>query len=385
MNINEINIFIDKIKYLHKVNQDINKLINIEDLINSLQELDDLIEIYNVKLVIIGHIKALIVSSLKNKSLENTEEHMLHTVFYGEPGVGKSKTARILAKIWESLGVIRNTKSNVNCEMILNKSNETRDAYIDLYKNYIIPEYKDCKTMWKHNEPLWNSLRSNFTELGNLLTKNIENKEEKNDYIIVAGREDFVAEYSGQTSIKTLKFLNSCRGKCIIIEEAYVLYNSENDNYGMEALTVLNRFMDENPKDIIIIFTGYEHKLKSTIFKAQPGLMRRCQWIFNLKGYSHEGLFRIFKSQLKSKGWRLEDNENIVKFFEENYTYFSNFGGDTLKLVYQCKMIYSEKEMEIMFQNSGISDNDKIITYEIILKAFELYKNNHIHNEMLLD
>jgi hypothetical protein len=380
MNKNEVKDFIVKIRYLYENNKDIRDIIDIDELIQCLEELNSLVEIFSVKSVIVGHIKALIVSNLKNKGVEIQEENLLHTVFYGHPGVGKSKTAKILARIWKSLKFIRESQNkNINCEEILDKSNKLRELYINLYKEYLKPEFKDCKNMWLKKEPLWSEIRTRFAELGDSLSYKIQNKNEIEDkYIVVAGREDFVAEYTGQTSIKTLNFLKSCKGKCIIIEEAYVLCSNESDTYGMEALTVLNRFMDEHPRDVIIIFTGYEDKLKNTIFRIQPGLIRRCQWLFNLKGYTYEGLQQIFTQQLQNNGWTVLEDCRITEFFKENFDSFPNFGGDTLKLTYHCKMIYSEQEVDIMFNNSGISDREKIISFEIIEKAFKEYKNNII-------
>ena len=48
----------------------------------------------------------------------------------------------------------------------------------------------------------------------------------------------------------------------------------------MEALTVINRYMDEHSDDYIFILNGYKDLLDRTIFKVQPGLRRRIQWTF---------------------------------------------------------------------------------------------------------
>jgi len=371
---NEVKDFIYKIKVIYDKNSDLHSFINIDELIECLNELDSLIEMYTVKSVIIKHIQTLIVLYLKNKTEKNFDNHMLHTVFYGNPGVGKSKTAKILAKIWKSLNIISNNKK-LNNEILLTKINSSRDNFLSLYENYLEPKHKDCKTMWKHNEFLWNNIKSELGNIGDKLVDKIKSdKKNTENHIVIAGREDFVAEYSGQTSIKALNFLNSCKGKCLIIEEAYSLYGGDNDSYGMEALTVLNRFMDENPKDIIVIFTGYEDRLKNTIFKAQPGLKRRCQWLFNLIGYSPEGLANIFIQQLTDNGWIVEDKEKITEFFKSNEKHFENFGGDTDKLTFQCKLVYSDYTMEKMFENMGNYNLDKIIiNYQIVEKAFEQY------------
>jgi len=220
---NEVKDFIYKIKVIYDKNLDLHSFINIDELIECLIELDSLIEMYSIKSVIIKHIQTLIVLYLKNKTEKTFDNHMLHTVFYGNPGVGKSKTAKILAKIWKSLNIISNNKK-LNNEILLTKINDSRDNFLSLYENYIEPKHKDCKTMWKHNEILWNNIKSELGNIGDKLVDKLKSdKKNTENHIVIAGREDFVAEYSGQTSIKALNFLNSCKGKCLIIEEAYSL------------------------------------------------------------------------------------------------------------------------------------------------------------------
>jgi DNA polymerase III delta prime subunit len=102
--------------------------------------------------------------------------------------------------------------------------------------------------------------------------------------IVICGRSEFVGEFAGHTTIKTHNFLMEHRGKVVVIEEAYLLYTGDRDLFGMEALTEINRFMDEHAKEIIIYFTGYKELMEATIFKAQPGLRRRCEQVFNIKG-----------------------------------------------------------------------------------------------------
>lgn len=378
---NEVQEFIVKIKNIYDKNLKVRQLLNLQELIECLEELNNLVEMYSVKSVILKHIQTLIVLNLKSDKLNVFDNHLLHTVFYGHPGVGKSKTAKILAKIWKSLGVIKSNAivKNNSTETILSNINTVRNSYLDLFEKYIVPKYKECKLMWRENESLWKGIRTDISSIGEELAtklKNNEDEEVKEDYIVVAGRENFVAEYTGQTAIKTYNFLKSCFGKCVIIEEAYLLYNGEMDTFGMEALTVLNRFMDEYPRDVIIIFTGYEDKLRNSIFKVQPGLKRRCQWLFNLIGYTPEGLAKIFISQLKNNGWCVEDESRVIKFFENNHKNFENFGGDTEKLAFQCKMIYSDFTIKSMFENNGSYTLEKIITQEIIEKAYELYLSN---------
>ena len=381
---NDIDNFLSRLKILSISHEEIRDNINIEGLTECLKDLNNLIELNNVKKVIIKQIQLLIVLIIKRKNgVQCDSNEMLHSVFYGTPGVGKSKTAKILANIWSCLNVIKSDfitdkESKDNYTDLLLKVNIIRKKYLELCET--------CKNNKHINKKLTDEIKDELTEVGNQLYDNIKVNTSftLNKGIIIAGRENFVAEYTGQTAIKAYNFLTSCLGKCLIIEEAYLLYHGESDSYGMEALTIINRFMDEHASNIIIIFTGYEDKLKDTIFKVQPGLKRRCQWFFNLKGYSAEGLSMIFLKQLNQSGWKVDDSTYIVTFFKEYIDMFPNFGGDTEKLTFQCKLIYTDLSMnKISSENftkiPSLNDYfDLCLTQEILILAYQEYLKNCI-------
>lgn len=378
----EIENFICKLNLISQKYDKLQNIINFKELTETLNELNELVEIYNVKNVILKHIEMLLILTLgKDNDIIVTDSHMLHTVFYGHPGVGKSRTAKILAKIWKAIGVLKNISHNshLNYKDILIRINSIRDKYLTLYEIYSVPEHKDSRVLWKNYNQKWSTLKHELSDFADKVHTNVINKVynvPQDELIVVAGREDFVAEYSGQTAIKTLNFLKSCIGKCVIVEEAYLLYHSDSDIYGMEALTVLNRFMDEFAAYIAIIFTGYENKLRDTIFKAQPGLKRRCQWIFNLKGYSCEGLCQIFLKQMNGLGWSFESNDFVYDFFKENFDKFGNFGGDTEKLALHCKMMYSHHTFNHIITSKETPNIDLVLTQKMLYEAFDNY-NNH--------
>jgi len=369
MNNIDIDNFIIKVKYLHEKYPSVKLNIILDELVSSLNELNELVEIYSVKEAILSQIEMLIVLTIKS-DFTSFSKDMLHTVFYGTPGVGKSKTAFILARIWRALGMLKRSPLGVfllDPRKYFVKIQQIRNDFINLYDSYLIPDKKDCKTMMEKYEKNWLSIYNQLISV----SSSPENQENN---IVICGREDFVAEYAGQTSIKTSSFLKKCLGKCVIIEEAYLLYLGESDTYGLEAITVLNRFMDEHKDELIIIFTGYEKKLKESIFKAQPGLERRCQWFFHLEGYTVIGLTKIFIKQLNDMNWGVENSDFIVNFFNENIKYFPNFGGDTQKLAFKCKLHHSKKIFNNLYNN--INELKYIIDETTLLQAFDEYKNH---------
>lgn len=367
--VNSIDSLIEKLEYIKIFNTNIASCIfNIDMFISSLKDLNNMIGIESVKKSIIIQVKYIIFQKFFMLSDNNIsyEHNMLHTVIYGPPGVGKSQIGIILCKIWMSLGIIKINYiksyvdpniivSNIHNKLISIINNDTNINSVKLELNYII----DYIQKSKENQ----DLNDTIPDL------NPEN------YIKIVNRDDFISGYLGQTSHKTKKLLNECRGKILFIDESYSLINGEKDSYGQEAITVLNEFMSKYPGEIIIIFAGYKNKLDETLFNYQPGLRRRFKWNFDIDSYTPNELASIFKNQILSNGWSIEFSINIVQFFIENISYFPSFGGDTLKLCYDCKLCHSE----YIFNNNFQLPN-KIISNDSFKRGYRLYLDNFISN-----
>lgn len=162
------------------------------------------------------------------------------------------------------------------------------------------------------------------------------------DQIIkVVTRADFVDRYVGWTSIKTVKLLEENLGKVLFVDEAYSLINGPHDEFGMEAVTALNLFLSQRPKEIIVIFAGYKDLLQTGVYSVQPGLKRRFMWQFSCSGYTSEQLFEIFKMQLNKKGWGMNNEDECRSIFNQNMHMFPAFGGDTERLAFFSELEHS--------------------------------------------
>lgn len=401
-------------------------------LVEGLTELDALVEMNEVKKSIIAQIKFLLINAVNIKSNKNFDGHMVHTVLLGPSGCGKTSIGIILAKIWSGIGLLKkmpetnktpvenkeNKNNKVNKmkndvikrlqENIMNIKNSLRtiDKKIDLNnyrlktlkrellkeKSYGIEELilsnKEIKekiteivetVTTDENVSFISPLITNEMlekEIDNLLNmSDVLNEKKTLDIIKIVSREDFVGGYLGQTAIKTEKLLRDNFGKVIFIDEAYSLINDEKDSFGKEALTVLNRYMSEFSDSLIIIFAGYKDIMDETIFKEQPGLKRRCSWMFEIKEYSEEGLADIFLKQLHAHEWTISPEVNLTNFFISNKKEFPNFGGTTLSLTFYCKLEYA----------TAVFDEDypdqKVINNTILEKALISLKKNRINKE----
>ena len=404
---------------------------NFDLLIQALTELDAMVEMHEIKNSIISQIKFLLVNTIFDDEINNFDGHMLHTVISAGPGTGKSEIGKILAKIWTSLGLfkqdikkpaikklkvddlkdkqtitklqnyikeIKSSLTETNSKMNMFRIRELKRellkiknkdfSYLTCLKllDDIIKEEEITKIVIENilkNKTLEQSymddIIKNFPPTFinfpiNPPTTDLEPK--KFDLIRIVSREDFVAGFVGQTAIKTEKLLKDSLGKVLFIDEAYSLINDDKDTFGSECLTTLNRFMSEHASEIVIIFAGYKELLEKTIFKAQPGLKRRCAWNFEIKPYTEVGLSKIFEKQLKNNGWLLQDDVDIISFFKENLSDFPYYGGDTLKLAFYCKICYSAEVFDYKYPN------EKIISEKILNKALEYLKQYRVNEKV---
>jgi len=76
----------------------------LSNLVPSLTELNNMIGMKNVKTEIVDHILFYI------QKLDDKNNDMLHTIIEGPPGVGKTELAKILSKIYVSMGILSNNK-----------------------------------------------------------------------------------------------------------------------------------------------------------------------------------------------------------------------------------------------------------------------------------
>jgi hypothetical protein len=163
-------------------------------------------------------------------------------------------------------------------------------------------------------------------------------------------RSDFIAKYLGQTAIKTQETIDKCDGGVMFIDEAYSLGHKEGkDSFSKECIDTLNKNLTDR-RDLLCIIAGYEKDLDECFFSMNPGLKRRFTFKYNIEGYNHEELFKIFTLKVEQDCWNFSFSEKeeleFKRLFKENMKYFPFFGGDIESLLLQCKICHSRNLQE---------------------------------------
>ncbi|NME43653.1 AAA family ATPase [Faecalicoccus pleomorphus] len=140
----------------------------------------------------------------------------------------------------------------------------------------------------------------------------------KTNSFVETSRSDLVAGYVGQTAIKTKAILQSALGGILFIDEAYTLYQGDNDSFGQEAIDTILKFMEDYRKDIVIIFAGYTKEMNDFL-QSNSGLRSRIPFTFTFEDYTMDELVQIGLLDLHKKEY-VVDEALYKRYLSDAYT-----------------------------------------------------------------
>ena len=153
----------------------------------------------------------------------------LHGVFFGNPGTGKTTVARLMGRIYKSLGLLRR------------------------------------------------------------------------GHVVECDRGRLVAEYVGQTAVRTHATIDSALDGILFIDEAYALAGRGAEDFGNEAIETLLKRMEDDRDRLIVIVAGYTKPMEQFI-ASNPGLESRFTNYLNFPDYPPEDLAEIFHRMAAQSG-----------------------------------------------------------------------------------
>lgn len=213
---------------------------------DGIAELDGLIGLDSVKQEVRTMSNFIKVQLTRQQQGLKATQVSYHCVFTGNPGTGKTTVARILAGIYNELGVL------------------------------------------------------------------------KKGHLVETDRSGLVAEYVGQTAVKTNKVIDSALDGVLFIDEAYSLVTGSGNDYGNEAIATLLKRMEDNRDRLIVILAGYGNEMKQFI-DSNPGLQSRFNRYIHFPDYNAGELLQIFARYAQKNDYDIsaEAQEKLKSLLED--------------------------------------------------------------------
>ena len=149
----------------------------------------------------------------------------------------------------------------------------------------------------------------------------------KQNKLIEVTAKDLIAEYVGQTSIKTENVIQKALGGVLFIDEAYQLSTKDNQNsYNSDAIATLIKEMEDKRDDLVVIFAGYTKEMNDFL-DSNSGIVSRIGYTLTFDDYTTKELIDIFKVFSTKAGFIIEEDalKELEKIIDENRN-MKNFG-----------------------------------------------------------
>ena len=122
-------------------------------------------------------------------------------------------------------------------------------------------------------------------------------------HLVETDRSGLVAEYVGQTAVKTNKIVDSALDGVLFVDEAYTLVGGGSGDFGPEAIATLLKRMEDDRDRLVVVLAGYTRNMEEFI-ASNPGLKSRFSRFIEFPDYTAEELMSIFLSFVRQNQYK---------------------------------------------------------------------------------
>ncbi len=192
-------------------------------------------------------------------------------------------------------------------------------------------------------------------------------------HLVEVDRSGLVAGYMGQTSEKVTEVIEKAKGGILFIDEAYALANGQQGDFGQEAIDILNKAMEDNRDDLIVIAAGYHDEMQDFL-DANPGLRSRFNRTIEFPNYDAAELLEIMTNRAKSLDYTLTDD--AVQYVQDTFTKIlacppENFGNARSVRNYLDRVIHNQANRLIAENNFKEEDLTKLTLADVQSETLE--------------
>ncbi|OBG97829.1 MULTISPECIES: type VII secretion AAA-ATPase EccA [unclassified Mycobacterium] len=127
--------------------------------------------------------------------------------------------------------------------------------------------------------------------------------------LVESSRRDFVAEYEGQSAVKTSRTIDRALGGVLFIDEAYTLVQERDgraDPFGTEALETLLARMENDRDRLVVIIAGYSADI-DRLLESNDGLRSRFATRIEFDSYTPDEIVEIAEVIARANDSSLND------------------------------------------------------------------------------
>lgn len=122
-------------------------------------------------------------------------------------------------------------------------------------------------------------------------------------HLVETDRSGLVAGYIGQTAIRVREVFDQAAGGVLLVDEAHALARGGERDFGLEAIDMLVKLVEDRRDDQVVIVTGYPDEMAGFI-DANPGLASRFPKTIFFPDYSTDELLAIFLAVAERNHYR---------------------------------------------------------------------------------